>query len=366
MEEKKIYDLIVIGGGAGGLAAAITASKRGKKVIILEKDEKLGKKILVTGNGKCNLGNTDVSADKYNVNVPEGVLERDVAAFFASLGLATKSLGGRIYPYSESALSVLGALRKNYTGECETGAFVKEIEEKDGLFVCCGKTGRNVLLSTGSAATKGTESAFLYEKFGHKTLPFIPSLVPLKTDTAYIKGLSGLRAKCEVILFENGKPIVKRQGEILFRDGGVSGIVSMSLSAFIARKKGNGDFSLSVDFAPDKTEEEVKKFTEKYGAESFLQKAIAQNAEKQAKDRKISVAAAVKNFEIKNVRLGEMKQAQVACGGLEVGQFDENFQSRLKKGLYACGEVLDVDGECGGYNLHFAFASGIKVGESVC
>lgn len=365
-EKKKIYDLIVIGGGAGGLAAAVTAAKRGKKVIILEKEDKLGKKILVSGNGKCNLGNLTVSADKYNAAMTENVIKRDITAFFASLGLATKTAEDRIYPYSESALAVLNTLRRNYSGEAETGVFVKEIEERDGLFFCGGKLGRNVLLATGSAATKGTESAYLYEKFGHSATPFYPSLVPLVTDTSYIKGLSGLRAKCAVKLLKNGVFLAERRGEILFRDKGISGIAAMSLSTFIARERGKGDFSVSVDFVPDRTESEVSAFSDEFGAESFLQKAIAQNVEKQARDRRVPISAAIKDFRIGNVSCGDMKQAQVACGGLCTDEFDENLQSKIKKGLYACGEVLDVDGECGGFNLHFAFASGIRVGESVC
>ena len=244
--------------------------------------------------------------------------------------------------------------------------FVKEIAERDGLFICEGKRGRNVLLATGSAATKGTESAFLYEKFGHSATPFYPSLVPLRTDTAYIKGLSGLRAKCAVKLMKNGVFLAESRGEILFRDNGISGIAAMSLSTFIARERGKGDFSVSVDFVPDRTESEVSAFSDGFGAESFLQKAIAQNVEKQARERRVSVSAAIKDFRIGNVSCGDMKQAQVACGGLCTDEFDENLQSKIKKGLYACGEVLDVDGECGGFNLHFAFASGIRVGESVC
>ena len=364
MEKEKIYDLIVIGGGAGGFAAAITASRRGKKVIVLEKEDKFCKKILMSGNGKCNLGNTVMSVERYNTEFVKDVIKTDVRGFFATLGIATRETDGRVYPYSESALTVVNALRKNYTQEAYTEREVDEICEYGDMYICGGVKGRNVLLATGSAATKGTESAFLYAKFGHKIKKFTPSLVPLKTDTAFIKGLSGIRAKCSVTLISDGKERVSREGELLFRENGVSGIVSMSISTFIARKKGKYD--LKIDFAPDKTEREVAFFTEKYGAESFLQKSVAQSVEKQAKARGISVSEAVKNFIMKDAECGDMKQAQVACGGLDVSDFDENMQSKLKKGLYACGEVLDVDGECGGYNLHFAFASGIRAGESIC
>ncbi len=360
---EKVYDLIVIGGGAGGMSAAITARRNGKSVVVIEKEDKLAKKILMTGNGKCNLSNADMRVCFYNTPDVAETIKIDVTGFFASLGLATKDVGGRIYPYSESALSVVWFLRKNYDGDVVLGKEVNTIDEKDGLFVVGGYKGRNVLLATGSNATKGTESGYLYEKFGHKSTPRRPSLVPLVTDTTDIKGLSGLRAKCALTVYENGEKRESEQGELLFKDNGLSGIVSMSISAYIARRRVVCD--LSVDFAPDLSLYEVKENVKRGGAESLLHKAIAQSVEKQAARRGITVAECVKNFVVKNARTGDVKQAQAVCGGLNASEFDENMQSKKKKGLYACGEVLDVDGACGGYNLHYAFASGIKAGGSV-
>lgn len=360
---KKVYDLIVIGGGAGGLSAAITARRNGKEVLIVEKEDKLGKKILMTGNGKCNLSNADMRPCFYNTNFVAETIKIDAPGFFRSLGLRVKEIGGRFYPYSESALSVVSFLRKNYDGELVLGEEVKSVDEKGGLFSVNGYLGKNVLLATGSNATKGTESGYLYEKFGHTTEKRRPSLVPLVTDTADIKGLSGLRAKCSLTLYENSEKKETEKGELLFKDNGLSGIVSMSISAYVARRQKKCD--VAIDFAPDLTAEEVKESVKKGGAESLLHKAIAQSVEKQAARRGLSVAQTVKNFVVKNVRTGDVRQAQAVCGGLVTSEFDENMQSKKKKGLYACGEVLDVDGQCGGYNLHFAFASGIKVGMSI-
>ena len=359
--ETMLYDLIVIGGGASGLAAAVTAAKRGKKVLILEKEEKVGKKILVTGNGKCNLSNVDMRWEKYDLPEVEDVIKTDVRAFFKELGLMTKEVGGRVYPYSESALSVVSVLRKSFTGETKTGEEVKAIERKGENFVCNGYEGKAVALCTGSNATFGTESCFLLEKFGHTVVKRRPSVVPLVTDTTYIKGLNGLRSKGEISLVKGKEKVKTERGEILFKNNGLSGIASMMLSTFIARKEEN--FDVSIDFLPDLTEEEVEPYLRINGAESCLIKAVAQAVEKQARDRKESLFAVMKDFRVTNVKTGSVKTAQVLCGGLKTDEFDENFQSKKQKGLYACGEALDVDGECGGYNLHFAFASGIRVGE---
>ena len=360
---EKIYDLIIIGGGAGGLAAGVTACKRGKKVLLVEGEDKVGKKILVTGNGKCNLSNVNVNAEKYNTPYATNVLDVDVVAFFADLGMATKRMDDRIYPYSESALSVVNALRKNFTGDVILSSPVAEIEKKDDLFFVLGYKGKAVLLATGSAATKGKDSTSLLQKFGHTVTPMRPSVVPLLTDTEYVKPIANLRAKGTVKLLKGTQTVKEEKGEILFKTNGISGIASMMLSTFIARDQAKYD--VSIDLVDDKTEEEIRPYVMKSGAESFVQKAIAQSVEKQSKARAISVEKCLKDYRITNVRLGEVANAQVMCGGLCTDEFDENFMSKKVNNLYACGEVMDVDGECGGFNLHFAFASGIKVG-SVC
>ena len=360
--EKK-YDLIIIGGGAAGMAAGVTACRRGKRVLIVESEDKLGKKILVTGNGKCNLSNVNVSAEKYNTSFVNNALCEDVIGFFHSLGLATKQTDDRIYPYSESALSVVNALRKNYSGDVKLLCSVDKIERMGDLFVVAGEKGKAVLLATGSNATKGTDSTFLAENVGHTATEKIPSIVPLLTDTEYVKPIANLRVKGTIKLIKGTQTVKEEKGEILFKTNGVSGIASMMLSTYMARNKGKYD--LSIDLVDDRAEEEIAKYVHHAGAESFLQKVVAQCVEKQSRVRGISVEKCLKDFRINNVRLGEIKNAQVVCGGLVTDEFDENFMSKKVNNLYACGEVLDVDGECGGFNLHFAFASGIKVGR-VC
>ncbi len=359
-----IYDLIVIGGGASGLTAAITARRRGKSVLVLERDQKVGAKILVTGNGKCNLSATDVCAEKYNRPdfVREIIEKEDVLSFFRSVGIMTKTMDKRIYPYSESALTVVSKLRAALPENAIYTHDVMDVKKKGNVFSVDGYEAKNVALCTGSAATKGKASYDLFVPFGHAATPLCPALVPLLCDTEYIKGLSGLRAKVRLTLLRDNVPCAEEEGEILFRDGGVSGIAAMMLSSFVARYPGK--YGLSVDFIPyDK--ERAASFAAEGKADGILHKAVAQAVERYAEKKGVSVLTALSDFRLKEVRNGPLSQAQVVCGGLNTDWFDENLQSELVPGLYAGGEVLDVDGECGGYNLHWAFASGIRIGKSV-
>ena len=202
-----MYDLIIIGGGASGMAAAITAGERGKNVLLLEKEDKLGKKILASGNGKCNLSATDVAPEKYNApDFVQSVIRTDVEGFFHRLGLATKRVGERIYPYSESALSVVNVLRKNLKCDIKTCFEVTQIEKGETYFTVNGIETRNVLLASGSRASFGTDACDLYACLGIGEVARRPSVVPLVTDDTYVKGAANLRAKGRVTLLSGGKP----------------------------------------------------------------------------------------------------------------------------------------------------------------
>ena len=359
-----MYDLIVIGGGASGLVTAIVAEKRGKSVVILEKEDKVGKKILVTGNGKCNLSSVCVEKENYNTEFVSDIIKEDVLKFFDEIGLVTKCMGERIYPYHESASGVVNLLRKNLKDtQIITNSYVTDIVITEKGFKVNGYEGKNVVLCTGSKATKGTESYGLYQKFGHKLITPKASIVPLITQSTAIKGLANLRAKVSVSLIKNNVKIYSQTGEILFKNDGLSGICSMMLSTYIARN--GGEYDVSIDFAPDMTEEKLDIFIKNHNLDGMLLKAISEKIKSVAKEEKREISNVVKDFRVKNVFNGTLKSAQVACGGLDIKQFSENLESKLVKGLYACGEVLDVDGECGGFNLHFAFASGLRVGKNI-
>lgn len=363
-----MYDLAIIGGGVSGLTAAAIAIKRGLSVVIFEYDARVGQKLLITGNGKANLSNTNMSAEYYNDSFVGKFLpsSQKVYDFFEYIGLKTKVIDGRIYPYSESAASVLNLLRKKVEkAEIVTNYEVSNISIDDGHFVINNSyRAKNCIFSTGTSATKGRNSHYLLEKFGHKCVELKASIVPLITDTTYIKGLSGIRVKAKLGLIDKNKVVKSAIGELLFKDNGLSGIVSMELSSYIARN--SGKYSISIDFAVDFSEKEIENFLENNTLEGLLQRPVADAVIKQTLARNIPIYKAVKNFLVIDVKCGSIKNAQVVCGGLDISQFDNLLQSKLVPNLYACGEVLNIDGECGGYNLHWAFLSGIIVGEIIC
>ena len=223
---------------------------------------------------------------------------------------------------------------------------------------------KNVILATGSNATLGQNSHHLAQNFGHKVTELRPSIAPLLTDTTFIKNLANLRAKVKVSLVCGDKIVAKQMGEILFKSNGISGICIFMLSSYIARNQ--GEYKVLVDFAPDLSLSQVQEFLQKHSIFGLFQKPICQSIIKQAENTGHDLATTVKNFVIENAMLGPVKFAQVVHGGLDTNEFDTTLQSKLVSNFYACGEVLNVDGDCGGYNLFWAFISGITAGENVC
>lgn len=361
-----MYDTVIIGAGASGLAAGIALKARGKRILILEGAERAAKKLAATGNGKCNLGNASVSSKNYNSLFVEKFLGQisKVYSLFADIGLKTKYIEDRLYPYSESASTVVNLLRAQFLPqEIRCSVFVDRLEKKDGKFILNGEiTAKSVILATGTAATLGCNSHSLYTAFGHKLRRLQPALCPLITDNKYIKGLKNLRFKAKIALLCEGKTVAEEKGEILFRDNGVSGIAAFMLSTALARHPKS--YTLEVDFAPDMTQNEVEEFLKKSTLEGMFHSAAAKSIQAYAREKGIREAYAVKNFDLGNVALSGEKYAQVLTGGLDTAEFTECLESRLISGAYACGEVLDVDGECGGYNLLWAFLSGTIAGEN--
>lgn len=351
-----IYDLVIIGGGAAGLTCGNLAKRKGLKFVILEANKRVGKKILATGNGKCNLSNMEIDSSFYNNEFVNYIIQKyppqRIIEFFDSLGMKTKLLGKRVYPYTESSNTVLNFLMKDLEKDIVCNYLVKSIEKQKYFIINNEYKALNVVLATGSNATLGYNSLNLLDNFGHKYRKFTPSLVSLITDKTYIKGLSGLRAKVKAKLFNNEKIVAEEEGELLFKDNGISGIVVFMLSAFIARQKGS--YRIVLDFAEDLTQNEIQE----YSLQGLVRDNLAKNIRQQAQDKKQSVEYTLKNFEIEKVSLGNLKNAQVCSGGYLTKDFDEkSLQSKLVEGLYAVGETLDIDGQCGGYNLHWAWAS---------
>ena len=370
-------DVLVVGGGAGGLCAAVAAARSGARVVILEKANRVGKKLLKTGNGRCNLSNRNVAPERYNrpefvapvlAETPCGRL----LDFFASLGLWTHTdAEGRVYPLSDAAASVLDVLRMECArlgAEERCGAEAVSVAplESGGFRVSLrdGETldARKVIVSTGGGTA-------LLRPLGIGYIPFSPVLCPLKTDGEGIRGLTGLRVRCRAALLRKGRPVHEEAGELLFRDFGVSGILALDLS----RHARPGDV-LSLDLLPELTAEELRERLLRQralrdGSDIFigifhrrLGEAVLRRAGGTDMD---ALVRAVKDYRLTVAGPGDVQNAQVTRGGAAPeGFYPRTLESRTIPGLYCVGEALDVDGECGGYNLHWAFASGLAAGRS--
>lgn len=380
-----MYDLIVIGGGASGIICAIVARMRGKKVLIVDSNNFVGKKLLVTGNGKCNLTNINCDSTFYNQNIDQYLKKFDVKQtlkFFDELGLVTYyDEEGRVYPYSNSAKSVLEVLNRKLLElgvEMETNKNVCKVEKHETF---CVYTDANVYKSRKVVfATGGKTIEFIKNNFKTKNKTNMPSLCALLTEST--KKLSGIRLSDVSVTVKCDGKIKSEIGEVLFKDSGVSGIVVFNLSSMFARF---GKFSgeISINLMPKISRDCIRKMLvercQKYNTlcDAFVgwfQKEISNEIiRKSGMDDKHTtdlnkneierIVDSITNLTYKVV--GNYDNNQVYSGGVLLSELTENLESKIHNGLYFCGEICDVDGVCGGYNLQWAWTSGYIVGESV-
>ena len=389
----KRFDVIIIGGGASGMFLA--SELAGRRVALIEANERVGKKLLATGNGKCNLTNLDMNIVHYNrPSFVETYLDRfdahDTIASFERMGLITKVIDKRVYPYSECASTVLdilrGAVQKCGT-EVFTGHIVNSVEyfadtytvggvtKVDGQTKSFSFTADNVVLATGSNATFGRNSNNLFTALGHTNREFTPALVPIKTNKEPIKGLSGVRVKAGVRCGARYEV-----GEVLFKDFGVSGIAVFNMSSEIARGKLKIGSNLTIDFMPEYSVGEVENLLRKRGnvrvgellTGTFHSKVVDRilwasgvNPDDLAQPKISAIAKTIKTYTLKIEGLGDSSLSQVMSGGLNIREFDHNLMSMKSKNAFAIGEALDVDGDCGGYNLQWAWTSARVVAEYI-
>ncbi|MDR3239735.1 MAG: NAD(P)/FAD-dependent oxidoreductase [Clostridiales bacterium] len=405
-------NIIVAGGGAAGLmaaiAAAIAAADVGapETITVLEKMERVGKKILATGNGRCNLSNWNACAGHthYHGEAPE-FAERALnafnpektLAFFQRWGLMCKTEDdGRIYPMCNQASAVLDILRGalDHLGVHVRKADVSDISiQKKGFAVsihggerlACDK----VIVATGGRAAPalgGSGGGYaLMEKMGHSITPVYPALVQLRSDSPWMKRLKGIRARGGITLQSSGRVLIERVGELQFTGYGVSGIPALDASGFASNQK---TCEALLDFAPDMTPEDLNQclasrakalshvsmdrffigFFHRLMGEMFVKYAgvpLTLPAADLSSEQMSALVSAIKCFTVPIAGTNGFSEAQVTGGGVRVQEMNPStMESKKQKGLYAAGELLDIYGDCGGYNLQWAWSSGYAAGVS--
>ncbi len=399
MEKIKIA---IIGGGASGLMLA-NALADTSGVALFEKGERVGRKLSATGNGQGNLTNRQAdTAEYFSVSGKGKELAGKILAaygsfsmteFFSSLGvLCVSDERGRVYPSGRQASALTDALRfglsrKGIETRLETEIFNLE-KGKDGFILTAFHKGNRysifaekVVLCTGGKAAKnfGTDgSAYaLAEKFGHTLTSLYPSLVQLKTDTKYTKTLKGIRINDGKITAVTPTRTQVAQGDVIFTDYGISGDAVFRLSAFIADEIPSGECSVALDFLPEYAEEEIyraltakkERFPELPATEllfGIVNNQVGRAILRRANNDLRAAAKLTKAFPLAVIGSLGFDYAQVTKGGIPLSEVTDCLESRLVKGLYFAGEGLDLDGQCGGFNLQWAYSSARIVAENLC
>ena len=398
------FDIAVIGGGAAGLCAAMGAKQAAgnSSVCILERMPKIGKKLLVTGNGRCNFSHLPVEASRYAGSFkPDKILAQypDLRPFFLELGVASAADGeGRLYPLSNTAASVHEGLSlkiKQLGIAVKTDFAVESIEQKKGGFVIksAGEavTARRVVLAAGgkSSPSQGSDgSGFaLLEQLGVEITALAPALCPLPADKGVMKAIEGVRVRCKAGLYQKNRLLKEQIGELQFTKTALSGICIFNLSLFA---EPDIDYTVRLDLMPDYRENQAAELIARAikarrglapdlqisgifhwkTAAALLKTAFPKLPKTLTEKDAVTLAKAAKAWDFAVTAPVDFTSAQVTKGGVCGSQVDESLQLKNVKGLYLAGEILDIAGECGGYNLHFAWASGLAAGkaagESLC
>lgn len=401
MKRENVFTA-VIGGGAAGLMCAIHAAEKHpeKRVVIIEKADRVGKKLLVTGNGRCNLSHVGADAESYRgegsrelINIlykkynSDRVLDR-----FHTLGLLTHDDSeGRVYPLSNQASSVLDVLRMELSRlnvEELCGEQIQGLQKSaKGYEIYTAERriyAEKVVIATGGRsdyAGRESGSRELLHMLGLSTVKATPSLSPVKVKSEITRSLKGVRALAEVSLIQNGRTVRSERGELQFAEGALSGICVFNLSREANRMGGE----ISVNLLPDHDDGAVEKeITARVQRTSTAQDIFVGMFHKAVglailKTSGIKPSAPCKDISEKEIKSlcrhiadwrfpceinRDFQKAQVTAGGVKLSEIDPHtFEAKKHKGLYLIGEALDVDGDCGGYNLQFAFASGMCAGD---
>ena len=408
------YNVVIIGGGAAGLAAAVSYSinTNRPRVLVIEKEKKIGRRLLATGSGRCNMTNLDMKASYYNRNARkliEKVIYKmppnDLIKYFEKLGLRCRpDSAGRVYPYSNQAASVLDTLLlwcskseveilTEIKAECiniSRGGYI--VKTNNGEFLA-----DKLILSSGGAVQKNLgadgSSYTLAGDVGISVTGTFPSLAPIPVSDKRLNAVKGVRTAAVVSVAADGKILHTEEGEMQFNEKNISGICIFQLSRYVGEyftKKGKyKNIEIFIDIAPDMTERDLsiyfsakrKNMPNQPANELFtgllnaklgryiLQRCgdkinVEQNIDKFTDKQLEAISREMKRLSFVPSGIPGGDSAQVTAGGVDLSEINDNFESVKYKGLYIVGEALDVDGMCGGYNLHFAFSSGIIAGEN--
>ena len=407
------YDVAVIGAGASGMTAALFAAKNGARVTVFEKNGEPLRKLLRTGNGKCNLTNSSIDLNEYVSSDVDYVKDKlfsfsnnDLIHFFKTLGLVTKDKNGYVYPLNEQASSVSGVLLKEasvYGINVKTDCLVNMIAKDNDKFLISieGEKQRyefdRVIVSTGSKAglLKGEKEngEKLLKPFDISFLPFVPGLCKLVLRGYDFESVKGVRNEAKVSLLKNGEVIKEEYGEILFWEKGISGICVFNLSNHCIRNiKENDRLSIKIDLLPEYDEEGFEEFKEFVAVSMLLnnEKTICElfngflkdklsnmileivgidkdtTVSKIIKDQLFEMLEKLKNIIFEIDGLAGFDSAQVCVGGVDTKELTNDFELKSVPGMFVTGELIDVCGPCGGYNLQWAFTSGAIAGEKAC
>ncbi|MBE6740579.1 MAG: aminoacetone oxidase family FAD-binding enzyme [Ruminococcaceae bacterium] len=401
------FHTVIIGGGASGMCAAILLKSKlpDERIVVLESLPRVGKKLSITGNGRCNITNRNLSIDSYhgeNVEFCRYSLTKFdykfTCEFFDKIGVPfCEGEDGKMYPYSLQASSVVDALRFEMDRigvEVINEINAKGVSKNNGRLIVNTDKGNfecnNVIVATGSTAggrkIGGTGDGYsILSKLGHKLISPTESLVQLKTETEPIKALNGIKVNASVTSFVNGKKQRCETGELLFTKYGISGPPVLQIS----RNKIKGERIVKINFFPEKSYNEIvemllcrKETLAHRTAENFfvglLPKMVGHTILKLcdiALNKKVSdfdgkicrlVAEKLYSFTLKVIGTNGVENCQVIAGGISTSDFDETtLESKLCRGVYAIGEVLDIDGDCGGFNLQWAWSSAAAASEGI-
>jgi predicted Rossmann fold flavoprotein len=403
----KTYELAIIGAGPAGLMAAISAAPIKKSIILLEKNEFIGRKIFTTGNGRCNLTNKNISAKRYH-GASEAFIksilgkfdQHQTINFFESLGVALKEEDhGRIFPRSNQASTIVEALK--YALEeskitIKTNTTVKSVYKSNDFLI---KTedgqsfeAKKVILSTGGKAAfqfgSSGDGIYWASKFGHNIIPIFASLVPIETRQSWVKEVQGIKIEAKITTKVDNETIYESFGDCLFTDFGLSGPAVMAQAGKISPLLNNNLVKICIDLYPEITEQvlsqKIEQIFKKSSSRTLLISLLGlfpsklvpvilslagldQNtkvSEISINDR-LKIVHCIKNAELSVKKVRPLKEAQVSRGGIDTTEIDQNtLESRLIKGLYFAGEIMDVDGDSGGFNLQWAWSSGFVSGKA--